>query len=376
MTCSKESRPPRWWTLLAQPHPGCWHSATSTRSGRCHVTSRSVGRSLRCEVQGATVDGLLGVAYPREVKMAKYFGMALDLCSKKVATQKQWQVVCGGLVYMAMFRRPLLGGLNFVWTHIESLECKLEVLRFLGCLPLARLDFRLDMHEMVTCSDASSTGGGVCASAAETPFGKMVSEGALRGELAEHSTDHMVLTVGLFDGIGALRVALDVLGAHSVEKAEAAQRVVEAHYFGVMAVHNVEDVPCEMVKTWSTRFQRGRARGWAALPRPRLYWVDWELDREYLTPGSTGSQDPDRLCLMGDQDISEVTRQGWLKVEPAQAFPTFTTSQPQDKPGRKPAHIQHCTAEELKRWAQDSDRFPPHQYKQLLGEQAQSVPSA
>ena len=123
-----------------------------------------------------------------------------------------------------MFRQPLLGGLNRVWTHIEEfnqgakgyrttpLDCKLEVLRFLGMLPLARLDFRLDMHAEITCSDASSTGGGVCVSSAVTDFGKQVAQGKLRGEIAEHNTGNLILSVGLFDGIGALRVALDILG--------------------------------------------------------------------------------------------------------------------------------------------------------------------
>ena len=46
--------------------------------------------------------------------------MALALCLQGRATQKQWQVACGGLVYFTMFRRPLLGGLNRVWSHIEE----------------------------------------------------------------------------------------------------------------------------------------------------------------------------------------------------------------------------------------------------------------
>ena len=71
-------------------------------------------------MQGVTVDGIQGVAYPRESKLVKYFSLALSLCGQKFATQKQWQVVCGGLVYFSMFRRPLLGSLNSVWSHIES----------------------------------------------------------------------------------------------------------------------------------------------------------------------------------------------------------------------------------------------------------------
>ena len=181
---------------------------------------KAVERSSQCELQGATVDGVAGVAYPREAKLVKYFSLALDLCQRAAATQRQWQVVCGGLVYISMFRRPLLGSLNQVWMHILSYDrykkrvratpaaCRLEVLRFLGLLPLARLDFRLDMHPMVTCSDASSQGGGICASTRLTALGGMVSGGALRGEVPEPGDDLMVFAIGLFDGIGALRVAL------------------------------------------------------------------------------------------------------------------------------------------------------------------------
>ena len=150
---------------------------------------KSVSRSSKCEVQGATIDGVKGLAYPREGKLNKYFALAFLLASLDWARQKQWQVACGGLVYFSMFRRPLLGCLNRVWQHIQDFEgqkgkplptppeCRLELLRFLGLLPLARMDFRLGMHQQVTCSDASSTGGGLCASASTTSLGAMVAQG-------------------------------------------------------------------------------------------------------------------------------------------------------------------------------------------------------
>ena len=424
---------------------------------------KSVQRKTHCEVQGATVDGFLGVAYPRENKLCKYFAMALDLCRQAGATQKQWQVVCGGLVYVAMFRRPLLGGLNKVWQHIESYnsscrsylptppDCRLEVLRFLGGFPLARLDFRLDMHDMVTCSDASTTGGGVCATTAVTPFGQMVSEGSLRGELAENRSDHMVLSVGLFDGIGALRVALDALGVQvighiSVEKEDTARRVVEANFPGVVTLDQVEDVDDDTVKRWSAQFsqaslivlgagppcqgvsglnadRRGalkdsRSSLFSHVPRirdllrkyfkwcpvftlmesvasmdqtdrtimsqaigmrplscnagaftwcqrPRLYWVDWEVEPGFMhRPSTLEEWAPVELNLQGQQDIAQVIRRGWLKVDPSQPFPTFTTARPQAKPGRKPAGISSCTAQDLGRWGADLHRFPPYQYRE------------
>jgi len=50
---------------------------------------KTVERSSHCELQGATVDGELGVAFPRENKLVKYFSMALDLCQQEYTTQKQ-----------------------------------------------------------------------------------------------------------------------------------------------------------------------------------------------------------------------------------------------------------------------------------------------
>lgn len=100
-----------------------------------------------------------------------------------------------------MFRRPLLGGLNQVWKRIESFsssgnfwkttpdECRLELLRFVGLLPLARMDFRQDIDPMVTCSDASTSGGGICRSIGLTSAGDMVAQGQLRGDIPEQPHD-------------------------------------------------------------------------------------------------------------------------------------------------------------------------------------------
>lgn len=186
---------------------------------------KAVSRQPLAEVQGAVVDGELGVAYPKDAKLLKYFVMGLDLCERRVCTLKQLHVLPGGLVYFSMFRRPLLGCLNSLWQMIEAMQahphrvfklwdsCRLEILRFLGLVPLARLDFRLPMHEQITCSDASNTGGGICASSRLTSYGLAVSQGKLRGEIPVQRGEMRVLSVSLFDGIGALRVALDLVGA-------------------------------------------------------------------------------------------------------------------------------------------------------------------
>lgn len=97
--------------------------------------------------------------------------------------------------------------------------------------------------------------------------------------------------------------------------------------------------------------------------RPRLYWVDWEIVEDEHTWKEVSSQGLSTLQFEGCQPLESVLRAGWRKVDTENAFPTFTTSRPSAKPGRKPAGIQRCTLAELERWSGDRHRFPPYQYK-------------
>lgn len=64
------------------------------------------------------------------------------------------------------------------------------------------------MRSQVTASDASSKGGGTTGL---TDYGLAAQAALVRGEFLEPVETCEVLTVGLFDGIGALRVATDLL---------------------------------------------------------------------------------------------------------------------------------------------------------------------
>ena len=97
--------------------------------------------------------------------------------------------------------------------------------------------------------------------------------------------------------------------------------------------------------------------------RPRLYWVTWELLSE---PGAQviqgGDGDQPTVLLVSDQKVEDVCKVGWLKIDESRPFPTFTTSRPSDRPGRKPAGILQCNPDDLQRWQADRHRFPPYQY--------------
>lgn len=150
---------------------------------------KAVSRKVIAEAQGAVLDGQRGIAYPKGQKLSKYITIAYRLLSETYCSQRQTQVVCGGLVYFSTFRRQLLGGLNLCWTFIESFNScgrhkqvipggvKLEIIRFLCLVPLCRMDFRLALKPKVTCSDASQQGGCVCVATSLTTYGEKVALG-------------------------------------------------------------------------------------------------------------------------------------------------------------------------------------------------------
>lgn len=235
---------------------------------------KSVCQAPVAEVQGAVLDGRLGIAYPKPAKVGLYVSLALELVRRGVATQREMQVVCGGFVYFSLFRRPLLSALNACWQFIESFKAEppvvrlliprevvLELTRFCALVPLARLDFRIACMGDVTASDASSSGGGACVSTGLTAYGAAAANATVRGDVPEAHDLMQVLSVGLFDGVGCLRIACDLLGlpmaGHiSVEKEPEGRRVVEAAFADSVFVENVELIDDEMVLSWSGRFSQ------------------------------------------------------------------------------------------------------------------------
>ena len=233
---------------------------------------KSVEQSLQAEVQGAWLDGEAGTMCAKPSKVCRYVELTLEALKRGKASQRELQVIAGGLVYASMFRRPLLSGLNQVWRTIVELdegsayrrrwlpkEVMVELVRMLALLPLAFMAFRSPFDAEVTASDASTTGGGVCVSRGLTPFGQAASLSQVRGDLPEEMDFMQVLSIGLFDGIAALRVALDVLGAPvcghiSVEKNADARRVVEANFPDTVTVEDVELVDEVMVQKWALSF--------------------------------------------------------------------------------------------------------------------------
>ena len=121
------------------------------------------------------------------------------------------------------------------------------------------MDFRCSISPAATASDASEGGGGVTVSDGLTAFGAIASSTRIRGDVVEPVEITSILTIGLFDGIGALRIAADAIGWNvvghiSVEKSVPAARVVESRFPGCVLVADVGLVDHAMVKSWAQKF--------------------------------------------------------------------------------------------------------------------------
>lgn len=134
-----------------------------------------------------------------------------------------------------------------------------EVVRFLCLVPCAQMFFGCKVSPVVTCSDASQAGGGMCASMGVTPYGARAAEAPVRGDVPEEHDWSQVLCVGVFDGIAALRVACDVLqlpmaGHISIESNPEAQRTVEAFFPDSLFHDDVRTVNKALVQQYALRF--------------------------------------------------------------------------------------------------------------------------
>ena len=233
---------------------------------------KSVENQYKAEVQGTLVDDHQGIVMAKGSKVAKYVKLALEVLAHGSVSQRELQVIGGGFVYIAMFRRPLLSGLNQVWRMITEMgdqqmfrrcllkkEVASELIRFIALTPLAFMDLRAGFDPKVSTSDASTSGGGVCVSRGLTPYGLAASSSTVRGNIPEDHDFVQILSVGLFDGISALRVALDALGVPvaghvSVEMSPEATRVVESFFPDAIHVGNIEEVSEALCQEWALRF--------------------------------------------------------------------------------------------------------------------------
>lgn len=94
-----------------------------------------------------------------------------------------------------------------------------------------------------------------------TEAGSFAASCQIRGDVVEPLEVDSVLTIGLFDGISALRVAVDslhwnVLGHISVESDPSCRRVVESRFPSTTFVPDVKLVDQQLVRSWAGDFSQ------------------------------------------------------------------------------------------------------------------------
>eukprot|EP00435_Cladocopium_sp_Y103_P007646 s5330_g2.t1 len=180
--------------------------------------SKSLERASQAERLGALIDGKTGTLRTRSKRSLDLFGLG------------SWIRSC------TEFRRCLFAVMDEIFVAIArsgnsvvvTPELAEEMMMLETLLPLAQFNLRAKVDPVVTCSDASEYGGGMCFSSRLTRTGqeeaeRMILEGippepgghADTGELQ----GERILVVDLFAGIGGLEIALEKAGVkvhHSI----------------------------------------------------------------------------------------------------------------------------------------------------------------
>ena len=231
---------------------------------------KSHTREPRVVRMGAEVDGILGFVGPPSEKILESGWLCVWLLGQTSVGSKPLLMALGRLVRCFEFRRPLLSILDQCWPRDKfrfrralSQNTVRELVRAVCGLPLAVGSLRTPFSGLVTCSDASTEGGGLCASAGLTTEGEnmlnklesgethcFVPAGAMRSTSTEGPR---ILVVSVFNDIGALMVALtrlpcQVIGYASSEVDRERKRVIRRRWPGVIELGDIEKVDLKVVE--------------------------------------------------------------------------------------------------------------------------------
>jgi hypothetical protein len=138
--------------------------------------------------------------------------------------RKALQVLLGREVHTMQFRRPVFGVFDYLWKEISDGAVMLDLGPkaceeiFLAAMsqPLRVTDLRSKIHDVVTASDASESGGGIVYG------GKLTSQGIQEAYLVQENLDELpveapcldapqvTLVFDFFAGVGGLSRALQL----------------------------------------------------------------------------------------------------------------------------------------------------------------------
>ncbi len=220
----------------------------------------------RIEELGAEIDGLEGTLGASTERLRKVMWATVWLLNQKYLKRKHVQIVAGRWVFLMQFRRPAMSIFNAVWAFVgnsmDKKRCRLEAVRaelltaiFLG--PLMHSYLKAPVAEVITASDASSTGGAVSLARCLTPEGQDFVGGSLLADSQAYTAPFIVLS--LFNGVGGAFRCYDICGVRprariAFDTCKESNRVTQKRWPDVLVYHDVRDLGPATVRKWRLQF--------------------------------------------------------------------------------------------------------------------------
>lgn len=238
-----------------------------------HVRQASVATELGVQIHGPA--GLVGASAERIYRTTL---ATLALLCHGPPKVKQLQIILGRWIFILQYRRVAMSVLSRSWDYmchprkrknLWKLVCS-ELSHLVCLVPLLQFDLLTGFNPVVTCSDASETGGAV---AIATGLSHAGSELASRISQPSYEPLHAeLLVVSCFNGLGGAFRAYDLVGVRavgliSIEIDKAAVRVVRNTWPHALEVHDINEVNREMVASWANMFPRvTEVHAWGGFP--------------------------------------------------------------------------------------------------------------
>lgn len=192
-----------------------------------------------CEKLGALIQGKRGTLGVSDKRVLELFSLVIFLLGREKIPVKWIQILLGKFVHIVQFRRPLFTMVEHSWKRVHSFssggsfrENEVDEWFRILFLPLAYTDLRAKGSGLVTCSDASESGGGICSSVGITALGR---QGLNPKPSSPISCMPKALLIEWFAGIGGLSRSFERLAGPCFRVAVCE---CDPHCLAVLRKHN------------------------------------------------------------------------------------------------------------------------------------------
>ena len=232
--------------------------------------SKALVREQEAERLGAVLNGKVGVLRTSTERALELVSLGSWIRSQEFVDRKSLQIYAGKAVHILQFRRCLFSVMEVIFTTIaqEGRNCPVkeplrsEMLLLEMLLPMAQFNMKAQIDPMVTASDASETGGGMCYASRLSRAGEEEAKRLLEGVKLEEKPkkdparldpNEKVLVIDLFAGIGGFTAALQRAGISwdhllIVESDKNCRRLLRRTYPGAEFLNDVKLLDKKMLK--------------------------------------------------------------------------------------------------------------------------------